>query len=159
MEKELLFAQALTRILLKQKAIDQAKATAFEKLFKDRSKGRFEYFLLDEGLIEKEDYLKALSEYYSIPSFDCAGFFFETHLLHKFPKDVMLRNAFIPVEVDQNMMLIVANNPANSDLRVLINEYVIHDIEFNVGVERDITDAISEYYEESLTEDDVLDEW
>jgi hypothetical protein len=158
MEKEFLFAQEITRILKKNRVFDEQKARDCINLFKERSKGRFEYFLLDEGLVEKEDYLQALSEFFTIPAFDCSGFFFETHLLHLFPKDIMLRNAFIPVQVDQSIMLIVANNPTN-ELRNLINIYVVHAIEFNVGIERDITDAISEYYDESVTEEDELDEW
>jgi hypothetical protein len=86
------------------------------------------------------------------------GHFFELHLLHQFPKDVMLRTGFIPLEVDENMLVVVASEPDNPELLNIIGEYVSYDVQINAGISLDITDAIKEYYEKSITEvDEDLD--
>src|SRR5207244_235001 len=87
---------------------------------------------LAEGIIEQEELLEALSEYYQVPSFDVIGYFFETHLLRMFPKDMLLRNEIIPMQVDENMLIVVAANPNNPDLLFEIGENVSYDILFHV---------------------------
>jgi hypothetical protein len=114
---------------------------------------QFDDFLLSEGIIEQEQLLHALSEYYHVPFFDVNGYFFETHLLRMFPKDMLLRNEIIPMQVDENIMIMVAANPNNEDLLFDIGENVSYDIRFHVGIARDVCDAIKEYYDKADTED------
>jgi hypothetical protein len=142
------FVQTLVRMNIMQKEEGQAA----DKAFHDSAKENFVDFLLEEGLVDREDILKALSQYYQVPSFDVVGHFFEHNLLHQFPKDVMLRNAFIPIEVDENMLIAVASEPDNPELLNIIGENVSYDVRFDVGIRLDITDAIEEYYERALTE-------
>ena len=71
----------------------------------------FDEFLLEEGVIPEEYILNAMGDYYQVPAVDVSGFFFETFFLRKFPKDVLHRNAFIPMAVDENIMIVVANVP------------------------------------------------
>ena len=70
-----------------------------------------------------------------------------------FPKDMLLRNAIIPLEVDENMMIMVASEPDDPELLFEIGEYVSYDIQFYVGLGRDICDAVKEFYDKSDTED------
>ncbi|HLJ31639.1 MAG TPA: hypothetical protein VKU36_04330 [Candidatus Babeliales bacterium] len=109
-------------------------------------------FLLSEGILDQESLLEALSEYYQVPSFDVEGYFFERHLLHMFPKSLLLRNEMIPLQVDENMMIMIAAQPNNPDLLAEIGEYVSYDIRFYVGVARNICDAVEEYYDKADTE-------
>ena len=111
-------------------------------------------FLLSEGILDQESLLEALSEYYQVPSFDVVGYFFENHLLRMFPKSMMLKNEIIPLQVDENMMIMVAAKPNNPDLLFEIGENVSYDIRFHVGVGRDICDAVKEFYDKADTEDD-----
>lgn len=148
------FLQTLVRMNFMQK--DEAHAA--DKAFHDAAKENFVDFLIEEGLVDRDDILLALSQFYQVPSFDVVGHFFELHLLHQFPKDVMLRTGFVPVEVDENMLVIVASEPDNPELLNIIGEYVSYDVVVMVGVRLDITDAIKEFYEKSLTEvDEDLD--
>ena len=146
------FAKALTTILVKNKIFSQEEADSLQKAFKESSKPSFDYFLLEEGLIQKEDLLKALSEHYQVPYFDASGFFFQTFLLKKFPKDFLLRNGIIPIQQDGNMLMMLASSPENPELLPKIGEHVSYDIRFRVGLMRDIIDAIQTYYEPSVTE-------
>ena len=111
MDKHASFAKDLTHILLKNKVISDKEAYSLQKLFKESSKENFDDFILEEGLVSKEDLLQALSQLYKVPALDVDGYFFQTFLLHKFPKDVLHRHAFIPMDVDDEV-------PQDIDLRV-----------------------------------------
>ena len=152
MEKKEQFVQDLSSILVKHKVFSEKEAHALQKSFKEASQETFDEFLLDEGLIDKEDLLRALSEYYQTPAIDLAGYFFQTFWLRKFPKGVLLRNLFIPLEVDQNFMIIVAGEPDLPDLLSIIGKYVSYDIQFRVSIKQDIIDAIQEFYDKSDAE-------
>lgn len=157
------FTQGLINQLIKQKTIASSEGLLLEKSFKESSKEAFDDFLLEEGLVEKEDLLKALSTYYQVPFFDVKGYFFNHLLLQEFPKDVLLRNALIPVEeIDENMLLMVASEPNDQQLLVEIGNCASYDIQFNVGLRLDICDAVKEFYERSLTDikndDDIHEE-
>ncbi len=70
-------------------------------------------FYLKKRLIDREDLLRALSVYFQSSAFDVIGYlFFDTQLLHMFsPKIFCLRNAIIPREVDEEIMIMVASEP------------------------------------------------
>lgn len=146
------FEQKLTEILVKNKAISAQQAQELTQSFKKEDPETFEDYLLNSGLINKATLLKALSNYYQLPAFDVSGYLFEHDLLKEFPKDVMLRNRFIPVEADQDILIVVASMPSD-DLAVIIEKYVNNDVQFNVGLRRDIEDAVKEFYDESILDE------
>lgn len=149
MKKGQTFVEGLTRILMLQNVIKEDEARAIAKAFKDRSKGNFDDFLLEEGLVSRSDLLNALSTYFKVPAFDVLGHFFDYNMLHMFPKDFLVRNVIIPVEHDDDLMLVVAGNPQDQNLLPLIGDHVSYDIAFNVGINQDIIDAVREYYDRS----------
>jgi len=152
MNKHASFAKELTSILLKNKVISDKEAYNLQKLFKESAKETFDDFLLEQGIIAKEDILKALSQLYKVPAIDVIGRFFRTFLLHKFPKDVLHRNAFIPMDVEDDILVVVASEPDDPRLLSVIGEYVSYDVRFAVGIRRDITNAITEFYDQAITE-------
>lgn len=152
MEHHESFVQGISEILVKKRVISEDDAYTLVEDFEQSSKSNFDDFLLEEGLVSEEDLLQALSEYYQVESFDVVGYFFDHELLTNFPKDFLLRNAIIPVTIDQNFLLMVAANPDQENLIVEINKHVPNEIEFYVGFRRDITDQIKEFYDLSITE-------
>ena len=152
MDKCSSFVKELTHILLKNKVFTDKEAFNLQKLFAESSEENFDDFLLEEGMVNKKDLLQALSQLYRIQAVDVEGYFFQTFLLHKFPKDILHRYAFIPMDVDDDIMTVVASEPDDPRLLPLIGEYVSYDIEFRVGLRLDITDAITEYYDRAITE-------
>lgn len=158
--KGISFVEGLTEILVKRNVVSAREGTALKKTFRESSKPNFDSFLLDEGLVDKEDLLRALSDYYQVPSFDAMGYFFDHQLVRMFPKEFLRSNAIIPIELDENIMIMLANNPADPNLLVRIGQYVSYDIQFQVGILQDIFDSIGEFYDHSLTEpddDELLD--
>ena len=148
------FVSGFLDILVRMNVMKKAEAEASDHAFHESAKENFVDFLVEEGLVDRDNIFLALSQYYQVPYFDVVGHFFELHLLHQFPKDVLLRNAFIPLEVDENMLIVVASEPDNPELLNIIGEYVSYDVQLFVGISLDITDAVKEYYEKSLTEVD-----
>lgn len=136
-------------------ALNNRDVDDLEAAFARSSVPRFDAFLLEENVVEYPVLLQALSDVYQIPSCDVRGMFFERSMLQEFPKDFLLRNEIIPRErIDDNMMIMVAADPENSELRERIAQFVSYAIEFEVGIARDIEDAIKEYYDKAPTEVD-----
>jgi hypothetical protein len=152
MEKRETFAQALCEILVKHAVISAAEGRAMQRSFKNSAKENFDDFLLEEGLIEEKALLRALGEYYQLPVIDVVGYDFDTLLLRNFPKDFLLRNQIIPLEEDQDILTMVASEPNDPELLSKIGQYAPSDIQFRVGLGRDIDDAVKEYYDTSLTD-------
>jgi hypothetical protein len=146
------FVKKLIRALVQLNAIDSDTASDLSRSFEQSEHEQFDDFLLEEGFVDKADLLQALSIVYKVPYMDVSGYFFDTALLRQLPMDVLLRNAIIPYERDENMLLVVAADPSNADLLAIIGEHVSYDIIFNVGIYTDIVDAVRDYYEGSLTE-------
>ncbi len=147
------FEAALSRILVKQEAISAEESKALQKVFHDSKKEQFDEFLLDKGLVEENDLLEALAIYYEVPAVDVVGLFFDTFLLRKFPKGFLLRNGIIPLEVDENIMVMVASEPNDSELLDKIGKHVSYNIRFYVGLRRDICDTAKEFYDKAYTEE------
>jgi type IV pilus assembly protein PilB len=156
MEKRETFAQNLADILVKQKVIDEAEGRALQRSFKNSEKDNFDDFLLEEGLIEEATLLRALGQYYQVPPVDVTGYFFDTQLLRNFPKDFLVRNRIVPLEMEDDYLVVVASDPDNPDLFSGLGAYTSEDIQFRVGLGRDIIDAIREFYDKSPT--DLLDD-
>jgi hypothetical protein len=146
------FEVGFLKTLVDLKLITAEDAVKLLAAYHESDVDQFDEFLLSEGILDTENLLQALSQYYQVPSFDASGYFFERHLLHMFPQDMLLRHEIIPMQVDENMMIVIAANPDNPDLLFEIGEYVSYDIRFHVGIARNICDAIEEYYDKADTE-------
>ncbi len=148
------FVKGLTNILKKLHVIKADEAKSLQKLFKGSSKPNFDDFLLDEGLVDKDDLLRALAQYYQVPALDVVGYFFNHATVRMFPKEFLTSNGIIPLERDENILVMVASNPNDTELLPRVGNYVSYDIQFRVGIRQDILDAIEEFFERSLTEVD-----
>lgn len=154
------FVAALTDILVRQGSLKTSEGAVIKQSFYDADASEFDAFLVDEELVSVAHMLRALEEYYKVASFDVVGYFFDHQLLCKFPKQVMLQYGFIPLEDDENTMVIITSDPSDTDLLVIIGNYVSYDVQFRVGLRHDILDAVKEFYDTSLTqdvEDDLYD--
>jgi len=149
------FEVDLLAILVRLNAITVDDAESIALSFKDSDIDQFDDFLLEEGVVEEEYLLQALSDYYQVPSFDVVGYFFERHYVRMFPKEILLRHRLIPLEVDENIMIMVTSNPNDATLLQEIGQHVSYDIRFYVGIGRDICDAVKEFYDKSDTEDET----
>jgi hypothetical protein len=147
------FIEGLSAILAERKLISPEDMIALYHGYKNRADSTFEEFLLEEGVIDREDLLESLSEYYKVPYFDTTGASFDHQFLRLIPKDIMLDHLFIPWKRDEgeDALWVVAANPNDPHLLVVLGKYVSHDINFMVGLPQDIRDAIREFYDESIT--------
>ncbi len=142
-------AEKLCAILVAKKVFTQKDVVELLKDFEEKSKESFESFLLSEGLAPKEILLPALSECYGVPFFDAMGYFFNHELLMIFPRDFLIKHKIIPVERDNDILIVLAAEPDDENLVPELSEYVPYEIQFYVGIADDIVEAIVEYSEES----------
>lgn len=155
MKKKETFAQELSDILIKHRVVTPEVSREIQSSYGRSSIDEFDDFLLEEGLVSKEDLLQALSAYYQVPAFDVAGKFFDRLLLQNFPKEFLIRNAVIPREEEnEDMLMVVAADPQREGLESAMREFANADISFLVGIRQDIIDAITEYYDKADTENE-----
>lgn len=145
--------EGLSAVLTNRKLISPADMLDLEKEFHGRSDIAFEDFLLETGLIDREDLLEALSQYHGVPQLDVVGTFFDHQFLRLLPIEVMLNHLVIPYYRDEgsDFLWVVAANPSDPHLLYVLGKYISHDINFMVGLPQDIHDAIREFYDESNT--------
>lgn len=144
--------ESLIALLLERNLIKLDDANKLRQDFARADQSEFVAFLRDEGIIERDVLLDVLSELYQVPSFDVVGYFFDHQELLKFPKGFLLRHGIIPLERDENMLVVIAADPEDPNLLKDIGEHVSYDIRFNVGFRDDICDAVKEYYDTAITE-------
>lgn len=145
------FIDGFSEILARHQILSASDIKSLHKSFKDRNDVTFEEFLLQEGLADKAEILKAMSEYYKVPSIDVQGEFFDHFLLRLFPKDLMIRLGFIPQKRYEDSITVIVANPFNPFLRGIISRYIMHEVVFNVSFLSDIQNAIQEFYDLSIT--------
>lgn len=145
--------EGISSILARHKLIKLEDLAALRSAFDHQEDIEFEDFLLEEGIVDKSELLQALSEYYGVAPFDVVGEFFDHHLMHLVPKDVLLEHLMIPHsrEAGKDVLWVVAAEPTNPHLPVVLAKYLSHNFNFMVGLPQDIRDAIREYYDKSDT--------
>lgn len=147
----------LISLFVKQEYFSETEGAALAQAFKRSTHQSFDDFLLDQGMVTKDHILHVLSLYYEVPAFDVTGYFFDHALLLEFPKEILLQYEIIPLELDEMILIVVASNPTNPELLPILGKYCSYDIQFRVGIARDITDAVKEFYDRALTELDDPD--
>lgn len=153
------FVTDFLEILVSNNIISSHESRAIAHNFASSDHDSLIIFLRQEGLVDPDKLLEALSIYYQVPAFDVVGQFFDHELVRQFPKGFLLRNGIIPLECDENILIVVAHNPNDPDLLVKIGEHVSYDIQFRVGFEDDICDAVKEFYDNSLTAVDADEDY
>lgn len=149
------FIHDLSTILVKKGFLTEKNSTDIQQAFHESPSDTFDGFLLDEGFIDREDLLVALSIYYNVPSFEALGYFFDEILVRDFPKDVLLRHAVIPLKIESGILFLVAANPQESNLAVVLGKYTNAEMVFFVGLREAICDAVKEFYDVSLMEEEL----
>lgn len=152
------FVNGFLDILKKQKSIGDKEFDSLKKDFAGRSQDTLVYFLIDQGMVPKNEVLSALSKYFQVPSFDVSGYMFDHNLVASFDEDLMTSQCFIPLNESDDILVVITDNPDSSGLDELILENTDAEVVFYVGIKRDILDAIQEFYEVAVTEDEIEDE-
>lgn len=143
--------EGISAILAEHHHISFNDALTLKKAFQDRDDITFEDFLLEEGVVDRAELLEALSQYYGVPQCDVIGVFFDHYLINLFPEDVLLTHLMIPLGREDDTLWVVAAEPDDPHILVVLGKYISHDISFMVGIPQDIRDAIREFHDESDT--------
>lgn len=148
------FIHDLSAILVNKGFLIEKNAVEIQQAFHESPSDNFDSFLLEEGFVDREDLLAALSIYYNVPSFEAQGYFFDEILVRDFPKDVLLRHAVIPLKIESGILFLVAADPQEPNLAVVLGKYTNAEMVFLVGLREAICDAVKEFYDISLMEEE-----
>lgn len=132
-----------------------------KKAFAASDTERFEDYLIDEEIVEKDQLLQALGEFYNVRPFDVMGTMFDHHLMRMFPKNVLLNNCCIPYCHENDIMIIIAGDPSDENLDAVLGETVSYDFQYYVGIPRHIDMMIEDFYNAPMyeeTADHVVEE-
>lgn len=143
--------EGISAILARHHLIEPNDLASLRSSFEHRDDITFEDFLVEEGIVDRGDLLQALSEYYGVPQLDVVGEFFDHYLIRLVPKDVLLRHLFIPYLRENDNLWVVAAEPDDPHLPVVLGQYLSHNFNFMVALPQDIRDAIEEFYDRSDT--------
>jgi type IV pilus assembly protein PilB len=86
-----------------QYAIDKLKSTG----------QRFGEICLNDGLITEEVLVKALAEQFGLDYIDLQGFRIDEGLLNSFPPDTMYRFHFVPLEQQEDVLVVAISDPTD----------------------------------------------
>jgi len=148
------FVHDLSAILVKKGFLTEKNGIEIQQAFHESPSDTFDSFVLEEGFVDREDLLVALSSYYKVPSFEVQGYFFDEILIRDFPKDVLLRHAVIPLKVESGILFLVAADPQEPNLAVILGKYTNAEMVFFVGLRESICNAVKEFYDISLMEEE-----
>lgn len=149
--KRLDHVDGICAVLARHHSIPLEELSACRHTFQNRDDIMFEDFLLEEGIVDKTELLQALEDYYKVPALDVVGVFFDHYLINLVPEDVLLEHLMIPYMRENDNLWVVAAEPDDPHLPVVLGRYLYHNFNFMVGLPQDIRDAIREYHDRSNT--------
>jgi len=117
--------------------------------FHNHTLGNYEDFLLESGVVTRDQLLEALEQYYDVKAIDVLGDVFDPSLVQKFPYDTLIEHNCIPYGQDGYQLMVIAGNPHNEELEAILGEYVSYDLVFFVGIPRHIRLMVQDYYQDS----------
>ena len=121
---------------------------------------RFEDYLIEQEIVDREQLLQAMGQFYNVRPFDVMGAIFDPHLVTMFPQDFLILHCCIPYEKENDIMIIIAGDPTNENLDEALNQFVSYDFQYYVGIPGDIDMMINEFSQREvyqLDADDVVD--
>ena len=139
--------EKLTRILVDQKIVkeeDLAKALSVQK----EKGGSLSDVLVNMGYVSKNDLMIALSQGLGIPPINLARYKIDPSVIKLIPRKVAHNSMIIPVSKIGNTLTIAAVDPLNifaiDDIKTLTG----FKINLIITTEKDIREALRQYYEE-----------
>ncbi len=100
-------------------AIDKLKSTG----------QRFGEICLNDGLISQEVLTKSLAEQFGMEFIDLQGFRIDEGLLNSFPPDTMYRFHFVPIEQDEDFLVVAISDPTDvvklDELEILLDRPLV----------------------------------
>ena len=141
--KEKILKVLIEKHLLKESDLEKALKVQREK------GGSLSNILVELGLISKDDLMVALSQELGIPPINLSRYKIDPNVIKLIPKKIAKRYQIVPISKMSNTLVVAMVDP--------LNIFAIDDIKavtgFNISpiitTDRNIKEAISQYYEES----------
>ncbi len=141
--KEKILKIFIDKHLLKEADLEKALKVQREK------GGSLSDILVDMGLVSRNDLMVALSQELGIPPINLSKYKVDPNVIKLIPKKIAKRYQIIPISKMGNTLVVAMVDPLNifaiDDIRAITG----FDINPIITADRDIKEAINQYYEES----------
>ncbi len=141
--------EKLTNILIDKKLVKEAGLQKALHLQKEKG-GSLSDILITLGLVSKNDLMMAISEHLGIPPINLSRFKIDPEVLKLIPKKIVKHYKIMPISKMGGVLTLAIADPLNifaiDDIKALTG-FKISPI---VTTEKDINDAISQYYDENV---------
>jgi len=143
--------ERLIELLINNKVISKSQLDKALKIQKEKG-GSLKDILVKSGFITEKDLVSVLSQGLGIPPISLARFKIDPELLKLIPHDVASKYQIMPVSKVGNMLTIAMSDPLNifavDDLRSITGL----DIGIIISSNKEVQDAIDQYYTETTHE-------
>ncbi|MDP2921819.1 MAG: ATPase, T2SS/T4P/T4SS family [Candidatus Omnitrophota bacterium] len=143
--------ERLIELLINNKVISKAQLDKALKIQKEKG-GSLKNILVHAGFITEKDLMSALSQGLGIPPISLARFKIDQELLKLIPRDIANKYQVMPVSKVGNMLTVAISDPLNifaiDDLRSMTGM----EIGIIIASQKELQDAIDQYYGESTHE-------
>ncbi|MDP3790284.1 MAG: type II secretion system protein GspE, partial [Candidatus Omnitrophota bacterium] len=140
--------ERLNKILLEKRLITAEKLK--EALDIQREKGgKLSDILINNGFIDRKDLMVVLSEELGIPPINLSRYKIDPSLIQLVPRKLAYRYKIIPISRMGNLLTVAMADPLNVFATDEIKSLTGFQIGILVTTDKDIDDAIDEYYGES----------
>jgi len=145
------FKERLVELFINNKVISKAQLDSALKIQKEKG-GSLKAIFVQLGFVTEKDLISVLSQGLGIPSISLSRFKIEPALLTLIPRDVANKYQIIPVSKVGKMLTIAMSDPLNifaiDDLRSITHL----DIGIIIASNKEVQDAIDQYYAENTHE-------
>lgn len=144
--------EALTKALIEKGLLTEAKLKEALKV-QEQKGGDLKDILVELGFVSKEDILSILSQELGIPPINLSRFKIDPDILKLIPKNIAQHYHIIPISKMQDLLTVAMADPLNIFALDHISALTSFKIVPVLTSEKEIQNAIYEYYEEASYEE------
>ncbi len=143
--------ERLNKILLEKGIITAEKLKEALNIQKDKG-GKLSDILINNGLVDRKDLMVALSEEMGIPPINLARYKIDPSLIQLIPRKFASRYKILPISRMGNLLTVAMADPLNIFAIDEIKSLTGFQIGILITTDKDIDEAIDQYYGESAHE-------
>ncbi|MDD5680604.1 MAG: type II secretion system protein GspE, partial [Candidatus Omnitrophica bacterium] len=143
--------ERLNKILLERGLITAEKLKEALNIQREKG-GKLSDILINNGFVDRKDLMVVLSEELGIPPINLSRYKIDPSLIKLIPRKLAYRYKFMPISRMGDLLTVVMADPLNVFAMDEIKSLTGFQIGILVATDKDIDDAIDEYYGESAHE-------
>ncbi|MBI5575128.1 MAG: type IV-A pilus assembly ATPase PilB [Deltaproteobacteria bacterium] len=123
-----------------------------------KTKERIGAILVKSGSIREEDLLSFLGRQFNVPVIDLSKYEINSEVVRLLPEDLVQKHLALPINRVGAKLIVAVADPSNMAIIDAIGFKTGYAVELVLASEKDITNAINKYFDQSLEFKDIISE-